>query len=504
MSELRVVAVTVKDVLGAEEFAMTPSRITTLKGRNGTGKSTALAAVQAALGGGSLARIARVGKKGEKIEPEVVLVIEGEGSEAYRVERTGDKVRVRARVGDTAAFEDVGRPQGWLSSLYDPHGSNPVTFLTAKDDDRATMLLEALPLVYDRAELLKKMGIAAEDLPPIPAGLHPLEDIAWIRGGVFSTRTGVNRDEKSAAASADQLRRNTPAIIPDDPGGEAQGRLEAAAIALAREITSEDEKAGAAEETATAAARHTFQTAEAVINGDFKRDAAKLRAEQEQQAAARRAEAERWIAERAAKVEAEIERLRVAGEERLDTATAVRDATVRTASELRAEARARLAARQGDLTSKREELATLRERRESSAKARALDEQAKQFDAEAVRLVEESKRLTAAIDQLDAFRRQLAKDLPIPGLEIEGKQIRVDGVPFEQLNTAQRVDIAVQVATLRAKGSRLPVIFVDGAEALDSENFEHLVARLKAEGVQAFLGRVTDEPFAVTTEGATA
>ena len=499
MSELRVVAVTVKDVLGAEEFALAPSRITTLKGRNGTGKSTALAAVQAALGGGSLARIARVGKKGEKIEPEVVLVIEGEGSEAYRVERTGDKVRVRARVGDTAAFEDVGRPQGWLSSLYDPHGSNPVTFLTAKDDDRATMLLEALPLAYNRAALLKAMGVGEEELPAIPAGLHPLEEIALIRDGVFTKRTGVNRDEKSAALSADQLRRNSPAVVPDDPGGEAQARLEGEAIAIGQQLTGEDGQATAAEETAIAAARHAFLATETGIAGDFKREAQKLRAEQEQKAAEIRADAERRIAERAAKMELHIETLRIEGELKIDDATRTRDRAVDVAAKARAEARARIAARQGELATKREELATLRERRESSAKARALHEQAEEFDAQAARSAEEAKRLTAAIDQLDAFRRQLAKDLPIDGLEIEGKQIRVNGVPYEQLNTQARVDIAVEVATLRAKGSRLPVIFVDGAEALDSEHFEMLVARLQASGTQAFLARVTDEPFTVTT-----
>src|SRR5688572_27167578 len=76
MSELRVVAVTVKDVLGAREFAMQPGKVTTLRGKNGSGKSTALAAVQAALGGGNLAKMARVGAPGEKVEPEVVLVIE--------------------------------------------------------------------------------------------------------------------------------------------------------------------------------------------------------------------------------------------------------------------------------------------------------------------------------------------------------------------------------------------------------------------------------------------
>ncbi len=165
------------------------------------------------------------------------------------------------------------------------------------------------------------------------------------------------------------------------------------------------------------------------------------------------------------------------------------------ARERRAEVRAAAAQRGAKLNVTRERLAALRAQAEASAKAKALHEQAAQFDLEAQRLALESTRLTKAVDALDRYRRQMAENLPISGLEIEDKTIRVNGIPFEQLNTAQRVAIAVKVATLRAKVQRLPVVFVDGAEALDSEHFDALVAALKAENVQAFLGRVTDEDF---------
>ena len=150
------------------------------------------------------------------------------------------------------------------------------------------------------------------------------------------------------------------------------------------------------------------------------------------------------------------------------------------------------AERRTRLQADRERLAALRAHAEASTKARALHEQAAQFDREAAQLEVEGVRLTAALDALDAHRRRLAENLPIEGVSIEDKVIRVYGVPFEQLNTAQRVRIAVQVACLRAKAQLLPVVFVDGAEALDREHFDALVDELKAAGVQAFLAAVAD------------
>lgn len=500
MSELRVVSVQIKDVLGAREFALQPGQVTVLSGRNGSGKSTALGALQAALGGGSLARLARVDPKGAETEPEVVLVIEGPGSEHYRVERTGDKVRVRARVGDTAALEDVGKPQGWLSALYDGAASNPVAFLQAADKDRALMLLEALPLKFDRTALLKEMGIGAEELHAmgaIPTGLHPLEEIAMIRQAVFSTRTGVNRDEKQQSASADQLRRNIPAVLPGDVSEQIQ-QGESASSNLAAEIAREEEAADAAFREATIAADAAHQLDDQKVTASFKADAAKLRREHDQKAAAIRAEAERQITEDLGTTEAAIQALREGGELVISEAEDRKAKATAAAGEAREKARAITDARKGDLATAREKLAMQRAQAEAGIKARALTEQVEQFDREAERLEVESERLTGAIEALDAHRRRLAEDLPIPGLSIEGKEIRVNGVLFEQLNTGQKVAIAVQVATLRAKGHRLPLVFVDGAEALDHAHFDALCTELKAQGVQALVGRVEDHELQVT------
>lgn len=504
MSQLVVVGVTVKDVLGANEFRMEPGkRITLLRGKNATGKSSALRAVQQALEGGNLAKLARVGKPGEDVEPEVVLIIEGPGTEAYRVERKGASVKVKARVRDTAAFEDVGKPQTWLRSLYDPVGANPVAFLMAKDDDRATMLLEALHLPYSREALIQAMGLTAEELaslPPIPAGLHPLEEMALIREGVFRRRTGVNRDHDGKAKAAEETRLNAPAQLPTDPSNDELATLDGQALQLAQAVATQESEAESAHAAARRAAAQAFTTVEGQLKVELRSQVTELYNEHERAAAAIRAEAEARIAAAAEEMGKRVEELRGQHDAELDKANVLQKEALTAATTVVEAARAAVAQRRQELAGIREELAALRARRESSAKARAMLELAAKFDGEAASLKEEADRLTAALEALDAYRRQLAKGLPIAGLEVEGKAVLVNGVPYEQLNTAQRVDIAVQVAVLRAKGSRLPVVFVDGAEALDHEHFDNLVERLKAAGVQAFLGRVEDTELEVVRD----
>ena len=83
------------------------------------------------------------------------------------------------------------------------------------------------------------------------------------------------------------------------------------------------------------------------------------------------------------------------------------------------------------------------------------------------------------------------------GLEVKGGDIFRDGVQFDRLNTAQKVDIAIQVAALRAKG--LGVVCVDGLECLDPETWEAFKVAAVESGLQLFVTRVTDGPLTVET-----
>lgn len=478
MTPLRVVSIEIRDVLGARELAIEPGKVTVLSGRNGSGKSSALGAVQAALGRGNLAKLARVDGS-EDTEPEVVLVVEG-GGEQYRVERQADALRVRKRVGDSAAFEDVSKPQAFISGLVDERGANPVAFLQAADKDRALMLLEALPLRLDQAALQAALeGVPRDAVPAIPRGLHPLEHVELVRSGIFSARTGVNRDAKNAAAAVDQLQRSVPAEMPEDPGAELLAASDAVSVRAA-EIATAREAAARTRDAAVLSAANSYKAA-----------SARLRAAHEAYAAELRAEVEKLVADAYEGTQRQIA-----------AAETERRATEAEANEVTAEARRLLALQEAGLSEQRERVVALQAEVKRAAEVGALRRQIETFESQRSEHAALAATMTAALGRIDELRRSLADSLPIPGLSISGREVRVGGVLFDQLNTAQRVAIAVKVACLRAASQRLPVLFVDGAECLDAEHFAALVAELGQQSIQAFLARVTDGDLTIRTDAA--
>jgi len=99
--------------------------------------------------------------------------------------------------------------------------------------------------------------------------------------------------------------------------------------------------------------------------------------------------------------------------------------------------------------------------------------------------------MTEALAGLDDLRLHLMENLPIKGLEIDGKALKVDGVPFDQLNEGRRVEIAAEVGALRV--GRLPLLLIDGAERLDAAHQMALAEKLREKGIQAIMTRVSRE-----------
>jgi colicin import membrane protein len=310
------------------------------------------------------------------------------------------------------------------------------------------------------------------------------------------------------AGAAEQTRRNAPAVVQ-----EVEAELDAVrevAAGLLAEVARATEAADAAQRERVAAAQAEHDQAEAAERAAFKELARGKRAEVARVAEAERADLERKVAalwkeleERQAvrkdAVELEVAEAQGATERRLDALDAALEAARLAAQEARDLFEAQIAGKREERSRARERVATLQEQAEAATKGRAMHELAAQYDAEAEELRAQSDRLTAAINRLDALQRSLADDLPIEGLEIAGREVKVNGIPFDQLNTAQKVAVAVKVATLRARLQRLPVVFVDGAEALDREHFDALVSELAAAGVQAFVARVEDHALEVKT-----
>jgi hypothetical protein len=452
---MKVTSLTVKDVLGIQELSVECGKVTTFSGGNATNKTSLLESIKATLGRGALGRLARIGTDED---PETVLVLDGG---KYRIERSAKKTKVKKRVGDSAAYEDVPRGQSFLDSLVDADLQNPVSFLTAKPGDRVDLLLEALPLEIDWEGLPKDLGAWPEGMElAAVADLHPLVGLALVRQALFDERTGVNRSQKDKASSAYELRKTVPAEPAEEPG-EAIAGVEANLSGLRSSLAGMEAAHKGREETSRA---------------EFKAEVTKLRKASEAAQAELRAACERECQVLERQLETKVGLARGLAEEGLDQLETIH-----------MEATADI---QAKITNEAASLATLREQEKRSVQDAESRRLADKFEAESDALKEDADKLTKGIDNLDDARRALAKDLPIEGLEVRGKEIYLDDIPFATLNTAKRIKLAVQIATLRAKDQQLPVLFVDGAEALDRDQFKLLVAELEQSPAQVFLARV--------------
>lgn len=481
--------------------------VTVLRGENASNKSTILAALRCGLGIDRVAasRRSHIGQDGTPAKPEIEIELRGDDRELH-VRRVGDgSPEVRERVGED--WRVVPRPVEWLRDLVDVQAAVPEGFIEASNDDRATMLLEALELPgYSRAEALAAAGLDAFQLPPIPEGLHPLEDLEKVMDAVFSSRTEVNRQRDTEAEAAKKLLAGLPAEAPDDPADQlaaAEDDLRVRSDDLARAEEANDRLRA----DAVAAAARELQ---AVRERSAARTAAQadaLHAKHETVAAEIRAEAERRIADLAADVERQIAEARAVADAAIQGAVEAEAGARTAADKAHADARAELASRAAALGAKREAVAALREQQRTAAQ----DRHVRGIAAEALQKAEahatRSHKLTAGLQALRQYAVGLAGKLPIKGLEVryddKGRRtMSLDGVPLDQLNTGRLRELADEVALLHAEaraGGRvsIPLILLEWMEQVDEgRRAEHLRA-LAARGAQVVAAVVAPGPLKV-------
>lgn len=118
----------------------------------------------------------------------------------------------------------------------------------------------------------------------------------------------------------------------------------------------------------------------------------------------------------------------------------------------------------------------------------------KEYIEEGEKEIEELKtsaeELSKSIDSLDGIKADLMDNLPIDGLEVKDGDIYLDEIPFDTVNQSKRIRFALTVAGLR--DSALPLVCVDGLEALDDESFAIFQKEAEKTDMQFFVTRVTE------------
>jgi len=362
--------------------------------------------------------------------------------------------------------------KSFLNGLFDGKLSNPVAFLKAKPKERVDLMLEAIDLPYDETELFKQMGLSPQAWPKVGPGVHPLAAVEYHRGNVFNERTGVNRDEKSKRASAQELLQDTPADLP-----EVEDITEKETVLQGMRETRIDEtaRADAKKEKDITDAETKFDKIEAKANADYRAIEAKLKLEMEDRLKKERDQTLETIADAQNERDYDKRSAELEHEKQIALIDTM-DPTI------------------DELTS---DIATAKERQKNVIAFEAIKKKAKMFESDAADLLDYSRTLTDALKALDAYKASMCSGLPVPGLEIQGNEILVDGVKWDQLNTSKQIEVAVKVATLRGKDKKLNIVLVDGAEALDAESLKLLREHLEAEKAQAFAAMVSNGPLEV-------
>ncbi len=482
---LRITALEIRNLWGVKEALIRPGQRNIIRGANGTGKSSILNAIQLALGGGTLGKYQRLGADAETEPPQIVLEISGP-NDFVRVEREGDKpAKVLRRIGNSEAMEKVPAPATFLKGLFDVRGSNPFAFLLASDDERAQLLLEALDLDMDEAALDELLGEDAELASSIPSSLHALVRLALIHDAVYSARRGCNVEAEGKRKAAEHLKRSVPADKVADLSGEIES-LDAHLQERADRTTRLEEVVEAAASGAIREAQHDRDRTRQQLGFELGAEVARLRGDHEAWASKERAELERKIAERERITSHEIEAISKATAANVHSSDIAQELLISNAEASLGKERSSIAQQKDSLRVDRDRLAQLREQQKEGARHENTRTQIGEFERAAVGHENDSTRLSEILRGLEELKRTLAEKLPIAGLDISGKEIRVNGVPWNQLNKGQQGAIAGVVAVERAKKSRLPVVFFDEAERFDEAHIDAISEIVEANGAQLF------------------
>lgn len=432
---MQISHIKISSLLGIDELELSPKGFTQISGPNGAGKTSILEAIKAATGSGHDATLLRKGaEKGE-----VVLVLDDGMEISKTVTASGSTTSVK-RDG-----KKQPRPAETIKALTDSLSVNPVDFLLAPKKDRVKALLEAMPIEADTDHLAKISGIEIKATP----GLHALHVINQVHQQVYDERTGTNRAVKEKQNTIAQLG----AAVPPAPAGVEGDESEL-------------------EERLTEAA-----TARDVTLGKISTKLEGLRKKARDDTDAVRAETQRLIDE-----------AKAAGQSKVDAINAELAEQERKAAAAREKAQATHTEAAAPLN---QQLATIRNDREAAGRRKQTLETIENLRTELGSLKEDAERQTAALTAIEQYKSDLLASLPIPGLEVKDGEIFRDGVPFDRLNTAQQVDVAVEIAKLRA--ADLGVICVDRIECLDAASLEAFKESALASGLQLFVTRVSED-----------
>lgn len=413
---MKVKQIILHNVMGIKDLEIIPGNVTTISGKNATGKSSIMSGISAVINGGHDAFLLR---KGEE-EGEAVIVLDDNTKLIKKF--TSDKSSVKVEIDN----RELSSPAKYIKELFGS-GFNPVSFLSMTEKDRIAELLKTIPIQLDHAQLANITG--TDRLPGIDYSQHPLKLIDSIETALYDSRTGINRVVTETEKTIKTLENSLITISSDVSKdiGDINNKIQELHIADAK---LKDELTEALDNIAK-------DRATEIENVNRKYDEKKQERQQECQT--------------------KLDKLNEEG-----IALNVK-------------------------------LAELNKAKELADKQEYTKDQIKELTDKQIDYSKQSNSYTKKLDEMKKLKLGLTNKIKIAGndISIQANKLFINDLPYDKLNTAARVHLAMAIAEANLGNARFVV--VDGAECLDEETLKLIAEEAIKMDIQLLVFAVSED-----------
>lgn len=441
-----ILRITIENYKCIASMEVRPNALTVLSGGNEVGKSSFLEALTDLFEGGHRPQRIRHGAKKARIEIEL--------DNGVLIEKSITPKSTAVKITDESGAE-VKSPQAYLNRLATGFGLDPLAIMTAKPKDRAAFLLEAMPIQFRRDAISEvfdaapgctnlKAIRATETLADAPE-IMDIEALDALRDSIYKRRTRHNVLAKDADSTVSNLRK----ALPSDAGEDIDWKSRAKLLEQEVRVLESDLLCLISQ------GQYKLQTEIQQINHERDIEIQKIRDRADQlvgNAREKEREEELHLRDQAAPV----------------------------------------------IQAKHDEVTVASRNAEDQIRVQSLKEQIERERQKAGENSMAADRLTDTLEAIDEYKKRRLADSPLEGIEVRDGDIFVNGVSFDECNTATQMLACFRIAAL--KRGELGFMIADRAESLDDHAWEMFQEAAIGSGYQVIAARVDGtKPLTVET-----
>ncbi len=427
-----------------EEFNF--SAINIWSGRNATGKSSRINAISSVFKKGDNKELIRQGCESGYCE---LYAVDGEDEQRYLKKFFIDKP---AKLQVWINGHEQSAPQRFFDMLRDGERINLHSWLSLKDDAKGKVLLDSMPLKVDMKKIndmmknitggnrkIIEMGMLSEDV-------HAMEFVDKIEKTAFTLRTDENRQLGKDEATLENLELSIEEFDSETDWTSEANKLDIKIQKLQSDRYTEQEKIQGKYQKQIETAKDNKYIEEEKIQTKYRKQIDDLKQKMNDE-----------LSEKVSLLENQINELSIE----------------RAESNVKAEEYSRIKVITEQITNTKEDI-------------KALDHR--------------STILTQFLKSLEYYRISLLENIPIKGVSFDKGILTLDGLPLGSTNTARLIELSLEVTALKMPEGGLRFAYVDGIEALDTDQLKKLIELAMDKDIELLMGKTADTDLELLNE----